>query len=147
MLHYQKTITAGPCIAPFSYLSINKTGTGYTLTATDGSLGSATSANFNITPAAADHLVFAQQPTTTFVQQTITPAVKVRVLDRFDNLVTGDTSDVTIAIAFNPSIGALHGTLAKAAVAGVATFNDLSIDASGLGYTLGVIDGTLQGAT
>jgi len=54
----------------------------------------------------------------------ITPAVTVRVLDQFNNLVTGDTSTVALA----PSSGILNGTTSVAAVAGVATFSDLSIN-------------------
>jgi len=36
----------------------------------------------------------------------------------------------------NPSGGTLSGTMAKAAVSGVATFNDIQIDTAGVGYTL-----------
>src|SRR5947207_10735058 len=52
-------------VATFSNLSINKTGTGYTLAASDGSLTGTTSSAFNITPATADHLAFGTQPTNT----------------------------------------------------------------------------------
>ena len=52
------TVPASGGIATFSNLSINKVGIGYTLTASDGGLGGATSTAFNITPAAADHLGF-----------------------------------------------------------------------------------------
>ena len=41
---------------------------------------------------------------------TISPAVTVRVLDRFGNLVTGDHSNVTMAIGTNPGGGTLSGT-------------------------------------
>src|SRR3989475_7311454 len=46
-----KTVAAVAGVASFSGLSIDKAGTGYTLTATGA--GSTTSAAFNITPAAA----------------------------------------------------------------------------------------------
>jgi hypothetical protein len=45
------TVAAVNGVATFSNLSINKAGTGYTLTATDGSLASGTSGSFNVTPA------------------------------------------------------------------------------------------------
>src|SRR5205807_896017 len=120
--------------ATFSTLSINKTGTGYTLTASDGSLGAGTSAFFNITPAAATHVVFVQQPSNTQAGHTINPAVTVQVLDQFNNLVTSDTSNVTVAIGTNPSGGTLSGTKTVAASGGIATFSTLSIDKTGTGY-------------
>ena len=42
-----------------------------------------------------------------------------------------------MAIGTNPSSGTLAGTLTVNAVAGVATFANLSINAAGSGYTLG----------
>src|SRR5262249_49472392 len=43
------TVTVSGGVATFSNLSINNAGTGYTLTATSGSLTGATSASFNVT--------------------------------------------------------------------------------------------------
>ena len=57
------------------------------------------------------------------------------MLDRFGNLVTFDTSNVTVALGTNPGGGTLSGTTTLAAVAGVATFSTLSIDKTGV-YTL-----------
>jgi hypothetical protein len=54
-------------------------------------------------------------------------------------MATGFAGLVTIAIGTNPSVGGLgtlQGTLQVAAVSGVATFADLSIDQNGDGYTL-----------
>lgn len=139
------TVAAIGGIATFSDLSINKTGTGYTLAAT-GSYTGATSGSFNITPAAADHLAFGVQPSNTVAGQSISPAVTVRVEDQFGNLVTGDTSNVTLGIGTNPGGGILSGTLTIAAVGGLATFSDLSIDKVGTGYTLAAT-GAYTGAT
>src|SRR5439155_16636896 len=130
--------------ASFSTLSIDKTGVGYTLAASDGSLGGATSSTFNITPAAADHLVFGVQPTNTVAGVAIGPAVTVRVLDQFGNLVTGDTSNVTVAIGTNPGGGTLSGVTTVAASGGIATFTTLSINKTGLGYTFTASDGSLS---
>src|SRR5213075_3160304 len=74
------TVAASGGVATFSTLSINKTGTGYTLGATSSpALTAATSSGFNITPAASDHLVFLQQPTNAVAGATISPAITVRI--------------------------------------------------------------------
>ena len=141
------SVNAVSGVATFSTLSINKTGVGYTLTATDGILGSGTSSTFNITPAAANQLAFAVQPGNTTAGVSISPAATVKVFDRFGNLVTTDSSNVTIAISTNPGGGTLSGTLTMAASGGVATFNNLSIDKVGTGYTLTASDGSLSTTT
>src|SRR5204863_128242 len=120
--------------ATFSGLSIDKTGTGYTLTATG--VGSTTSTVFNITAGTATQLVFSVQPSTTTAGAAITPAVEVTAQDASGNTATGFTGNITVAIGTNPSSGTLAGTLTHAAVSGVATFSGLSIDKVGTGYTL-----------
>jgi hypothetical protein len=89
-----------------------------------------------VNPAAADHLLFLQQPTDTGAGQTISP-VLVAVVDAFGNVETSDNSDtITLSIGSNPSGGTLSGTLSLTVVNGVATFSDPSIDLAGIGYTL-----------
>jgi hypothetical protein len=133
-------------VATFSTLSINKTGTGYTLTAASGSVTGATSTGFDITPAADHHLAFALQPTNTAAGAAISPAVTVEILDQFNNL-TMSSANVTVAIGTNPGGGMLSGTATVAAVGGVATFSTLSIDKVGTGYTLAATSGSLTGST
>jgi hypothetical protein len=108
------------------------------VTATDTGTGSITGgASVSVTPAAADHLLFVQQPTNTAAGQTITPAVMVAVVDQFGNVLTDDNSDtITLTISTNPSGGTLSGTLTLTVSGGIATFGDLSIDIAGDGYTL-----------
>jgi hypothetical protein len=141
------TVPASGGVATFSNLSIDRPGNGYTLTASDGSLTGATSGTFNITAPGADHLAFGVQPGDTVAGTAIAPAVTVRVLDQFGNLVTTDTSTVTVAIGTNPGGGTLSGTLTVPASGGIATFSTLSIDKAGVGYTLTAADGSLTGAT
>src|SRR5207237_130010 len=117
------------------------------LTASDSSLGGATSTAFNITPTTADHLAFGVQPIDTVAGVAISPAVKVQVLDRFNNVVTSNTSNVTVAIGTNAGGGTLSGTKTVAAVGGTATFGNVSIDKVGSGYTLTANDGSLGGST
>jgi hypothetical protein len=108
------------------------------VTATDtGTASIAGGASVSVTPAAADHLLFLQQPTDAAPGQTITPAVMVAVVDQFGNVLTDDNTDtVTLSIGTNPSGGTLSGTLTVTVVNGIATFSDLSIDQIGDGYTL-----------
>jgi hypothetical protein len=141
------TVAAVSGVATFSTLSINKAGTGYTLTAADGALTPATSSAFNVTAGTAAKLVFSQQPTNTTAGATISPAVTVLVEDSAGNVINSDSSNVTIAIGANPGLGNLGGTLTVAAVSGVATFSTLSINKVGTGYSLTAADGTLANGT
>src|SRR6059058_3197431 len=129
------TVAAVNGVATFSPLTLDKTGTGYALTATAAGLTPATSSGFNITPGAAAQLVFGTQPSTTVADHQISPAVKVRALDAFGNVATGFTGAVAIALGNNPGGSTLSGTTPVAAVSGVATFF-VSLNKAGTGYTL-----------
>src|SRR5207249_3168017 len=63
-------------VATFAGLAIDKTGTGYTLTAGSGTL-TGTSSGFSITAGSAGTLVFTVQPTSTVAGASITPAIEV----------------------------------------------------------------------
>jgi hypothetical protein len=127
-----RTVTGG--LATFEGLSINKTGTGYSLEVTATSLTPATTDAFNITPAAASKLTYSVQPTDEAAGTIIFPNVRVRLLDAYDNL-TATTETITLAIRNNAGGGTLSGNTNKAAVLGEATFDDLSINKIGVGYT------------
>ncbi len=129
-------INAVAGVATFPALSINKPGTGYTLSATSGVLTPATSATFNVAIGPLAQLVFTQQPTNATAGVAIAPAVVVTALDAGSNTVTGFTGNVDMSIGTNPASGTLSGTLTVAAIAGVATFSNLSIDKASAGYTL-----------
>src|SRR5256886_16985397 len=60
-------------VAAFSTLTINRTGTGYTLAASASGLTGNTSATFNITPGTAALLVFTVQPSSATPGAAITP--------------------------------------------------------------------------
>src|SRR6185437_11634354 len=118
-----------------------------TLTASSTSLTGATSSTFNVTGGVGNKLAFSVQPSNTTSGAVITPAVKVEVRDANGNVVTSSSASVTLAIGTNPSSGTLSGTKTVAAVNGVATFSDLSIDKAGTGYTLGASASGLTGDT
>src|SRR3989454_1704011 len=129
------TVAAVNGMASFSPLTLDKTGTGYALTATATGLNAATSSGFNITPGAAAQLGVGTQPSTTVAGQQITPAGKVRAPEALGNVATGFTGAVAIALGSNPSGSTLSGTTPVAAVSGVATFS-VSLNKAGTGYTL-----------
>ena len=138
------TLTGGTAVAvvagvaTFSGLSIDKVGTGYTLTASSTPIYlPTTSSAFSITPGTATQLAFVQGPTNSTPGATMTPAVTVAVEDANGNIETGDGSTtIGLTIGTNPGSGTLTGGTAVAVVAGVATFSGLSIDKVGTGYTL-----------
>jgi hypothetical protein len=142
-----KTVPAVAGVATFSTLSINKTGTGYRLVTTASGLTPDTSSAFSITPAAATKLAFTVQPVNTAAGAVITPAVAVTAQDAFGNTVTTFTGNITMAFGTNPGSGTLSGTLMVAAVSGVASFADLSINNPGTGYKLSATAGGLTSAT
>ena len=75
------------------------------------------------------------QPSETLPSTSMSPSVVLRITDQYLNTNTDEVSNVTVVIGTNPAGGALTGTLTRAAVAGVATFNDLKVDTAGTGYT------------
>jgi uncharacterized repeat protein (TIGR01451 family) len=68
--------------------------------------------------------------------QTINAVPQVTIRDAQGRTVTDSTAQVTIALGANPGSGVLSGTLTRQAANGVATFDDLSINKAGTGYTL-----------
>lgn len=127
-----------------------KTAGSQSLAATDTSTGSmtGTASGITVTPAAATHLGFLQQPTAAVAGAAISPAVRVALLDQYGNIVTTDNTDaVTLAFGSNPSGAALSGGGPVTVVQGVATFTGLSVNNAGTGYTLAASSGTLAGAT
>ena len=142
-----KTVAAASGVATFSTLSLNMVGTGYTLTATATGLTGATSNAFNIGVGAAAKLVFTVQPSSAAAGAANSPAMQVAVQDAQGNPVTTATTSITLAIGTNPGSGTLAGTTTVAAVNGVATFANLSINNPGTGYTLTASATGLMGAT
>lgn len=142
-----KTVSASGGIASFSTLSIDKAGTGYTLNASASGVTGATSGSFAVAVGSAVKLVFSVAPTNTTAGAAVSPGVEVTAQDAGGNPVTTFTGPVTIDIGTNPSAGVLAGTTTTNATLGIATFSNLSIAKSGIGYTLTANSPTLVGAT
>jgi hypothetical protein len=130
------TVGAVQGIATFSGLSLNKSGTGYTLLASASGLTSVTSQGFTVLPGPPIKLAFTVEPTDTDPLTVIAPPVQVTVLDAFDNIVTGSTIKIAIGLALNPGGATLSGTRLRVATNGVAVFDDLSLDKSANNYLL-----------
>ncbi|HZN91382.1 MAG TPA: invasin domain 3-containing protein, partial [Myxococcales bacterium] len=130
------SVAASGGIATFSNLSIDRAQSGATLVATASMFTGATSQAFNILPGAANRLAFSTQPSNVASGAAIAPAVQVTVQDALGNTVTGDTRTVALGMGNNPGGATLSGTTSVSAVAGVATFNNVSLDKAGSGYTL-----------
>jgi hypothetical protein len=141
------TVAAVAGVASFSTLTVDRAGTGYTLTASSTGLTSVTTTAFDIVAATSTHLAFVVEPSDVVAGTAITPAITVRALDAQNNVDTSFTGSVTIAIGTNANGGTLMGTAMVNAVAGVATFSDLSLDKAGTGYTLAASSGALTGVT
>src|SRR2546421_385512 len=134
-------------VASFADLSINRSGTGYTLVATSPGVRGATSPASDVGPAAAARLVFTAPPHSAKVDGVLAPPVQVTAFDTLDNVATGFADNVTVALAANASGGTLGGTTTVTAASGVATFADLSVNRAGTGYRLTASAGQLTGAT
>jgi hypothetical protein len=121
------TVTANQGVAVFSDLTLNKSGTGYTLQATTPNLTAATTNAFNVTPGAASQLVVTQQPSPT-ARAGVAFATQPVVVeeDAFGNVLTGDSTHTVTAARGDRGTGALQGTATVTLNAGVATFTDLS---------------------
>ena len=135
-------------VATFGDTTLPLAGTGCVLEASSGTLASATSSPFNVTAGAATQLVFTTEPSSgATVGTALAPAVTVAIEDTEGNVVTSSSASVTVSLATNPTSAVLSGTLTQAAVNGVATFGDLSLQTAGIGYVLGAASPGVSGAT
>ena len=131
------TVAASSGIATFSNMKFDTAGN-YTLTASDGSLTPATSSSFTVSAATASKVVYGQQPSNVTAGVADSPSITVEVEDPFGNIVTTDSSSVTLTVASGP--GSASGTLTVAASSGMATFGNVILNTAG-SYTLTASDG------
>ena len=140
------TTTADNGVATFSDLTLNKVGSGYTLSVSANGLTSATTDGFNVTPAAANQLVVSSQPPgSVFAGSPF--GLTVAAEDPYGNVDTNFGSGVTVALLSNPGGATLGGTLTATAQKGVATFSGLTVNEGGNGYTLEVTSDGVTAAT
>jgi hypothetical protein len=134
-------------IATFPTISFEQAGT-YTLHATDARttdghpLSLTDLTTFTVSAAAANHLVFQQLPANNTAHAGPF-TVEAAVADQFGNVVTTNTSTVTLALASGPADATLP--LTAQADAGIATFPGVAFTSAGH-YRLAATDGALKAA-
>ena len=131
-----RTVSAVNGAASFT-LQLQRAASGYSFTATATGLNVGISVAFDILPGAASKLSFYRNPPfSVTVGQVITPAVQVAVTDQYNNFVPSASNMITLALGNNPSGATLSGTLTVAAMNGIASFSDLTLDKQGNNLTL-----------
>jgi len=105
------------------------------------------SAGTTVTAGAPTSLAFRTEPSDSVAGEPIFPSVRVGLVDRFGNAVTTGTNSITVGLGTNPGGSTLAGTTTVAAVGGVATFGDLSLEKVAAGYSLVASADGLTGAT
>jgi len=122
-------------IADFRSLAIGAAGIGFQLRATAGSLV-IDSPVFDAVPTPLDHMALVRAPSSIIAGTVFTPSIRVAVFDLSWDTATNFTGQVTVDLQTNPGGDSLRGTLTRAAVAGVATFDDLMLTRADSGYLL-----------
>ncbi len=118
--------------------SLGAVGGAQSITATaTGLAGSPLTVTATAQTGAPASVAFLVQPATTVAGFSLTPAVVVAVQDSNGVTVPTFTGQVGIALSTNPDTATLSGTVVVNAVAGLATFANLSVDKADTGYALG----------
>lgn len=132
-------------VTTFSGCKIDKAGTGYRLTATDGSLTVDTN-TFNVTVGSVAQLAFTTQPAgTSTAGSDFRPQPVVTARDAGGNTVIGYAGTVTLAIKSGTgTAGAGLDGCSGSRRDGVVTFSGCDIDEAGAGYVLTASDGALR---
>ena len=92
-------------------------------------------------------LRFSVQPSDGLSGSVIRPQIEVQILDAVGGVVVTATNAVRVEISTNAGGSTLSGTTTVNASAGTASFDNLSLDRVGAGYTLIATSGSLASAT
>ncbi|MQF49162.1 hypothetical protein FIM08_04635, partial [SAR202 cluster bacterium AC-647-N09_OGT_505m] len=141
------TLNAINGIATFTDISVSTTGAGLALTASSIGLTSATSSSFAVLAGDASAVSVVTQPGNATSGTAFTTQPVIHIVDAQGNL-TASPGNVTSTISggTGDSDANLSGTTTVAAVDGIATFTNLSIDKAASGYTLTFSVSGLTGA-
>ncbi len=124
------TGTASAGVFTFTGLMLNKAAMGYTLAASGGSLGAATSNSITIVAAPASQWVIATQPPASLTAG-VAFGLVVTAEDSFGNVDPSYNGSVSLALAANPAGATLGGAVTQSASAGVASFTGLTLNKAG----------------
>ena len=127
-------------VASFAGLSLNKSGTGYSLIATAAGLTSAISSTFDIAAASASTLSFVVAPASASNATVMSPAIQVAVTDADGNIVTGATGTIVATIASGAGVTVSNATAPMAN--GIATLGALTLTGTVGSVMLQFADGT-----
>ncbi|MGH7655046.1 MAG: beta strand repeat-containing protein, partial [Gemmatimonadaceae bacterium] len=95
----------------------------------------------------ATKLGISAQPSNVAAGSAIVPPIVVQVKDAQGNAATTYSGNVSLALAANPGGATLGGTTTVAAVGGIATFSNVSLNKAASGYTLTASASGLAGDT
>lgn len=99
-----------------------------------GSTGQGGATNYGsiiMIPGVTDSLIFVQQPSTTNVDSSITPAVRVQLVDQFGNNIEQSGIDISLALSPESSGNLNQSTAIETNALGISEFDTLAIDAIG----------------
>ena len=128
-------------MATFAGLTLDKAGSGQTLTASSGALLAATTSPIDVAAAPATQLAITIQPPATVTAGSGFGLV-VSAEDAFGNVDPTFGGNVTVALLNNLGGGTLGGTTTVTASNGVATFANLILDKAAAGDTLQAFSGS-----
>jgi hypothetical protein len=125
------TTASNPYTGP---IAVSVTTTLQAMAVLQGSQSTVSSSTLTITAAnPPEILAFQQQPSNTPAGSTMTPAVTVMVEDINGNVIPSAAGAIKLTLVGGSG---LEGTLTVTPQNGIATFNDLSVNTPGSGYTL-----------
>ena len=94
---------------------------------------------FTVSPLAASRLSFTQTPSNSPSAGTVLSPLAVSITDKFGNIITNRTANITLSVGSGPS--AIQGTKTVRTANGTATFSDIVLNTAGT-YVLNASDPT-----
>ncbi|MEX0845427.1 MAG: invasin domain 3-containing protein [Balneolaceae bacterium] len=126
-----KTVTVNDGVATFTNLNHTIANT-IDLSFSASGFSNVVSNSIDVSPAAADSLVFTVQPTNANRNTNMSPAVEVQIVDEFGNFVAQSGTEVTLSISFDSnSPTSISGNVENTDANGLATYSSLSFNKIG----------------
>ncbi len=125
------TVPASAGVACFADLSISGAGSGISLRVSGANATAAISGSFDVVAGPASQLMSVSFTGSGVAGEPFVPPQAVAARDAALNLAVDFTGEVTVSIVSGPPGGVLVGTTTVAAVAGIATFSDLTMNLPG----------------